>query len=312
MGLVAGCSSDLPPASLVDSVRILATAADQPYAMPGEAVTLQVLAVDGRADRSRPMQVFWLPTVCMNPQGDNYFGCYPGMARQFQPGTDLSNILVPGDPWSFTMPADVISTAIVHPGSPDPYGIAFAFVIACAGHVEYVATDASTESTPTTPFGCFDDTNNALGPNDFVFAFARVYAFANKRNANPVIDSLTVAGAPVDAAGIAVAHCTASDEKHCPTTRIDTIVPASSWEVDPGSLDPSGGPAHEAIWVDYYVTGGRFDNDSVLLFDAHTGPVSPTADGYAAPLSPGPQTLWAVVHDTRGGASWVSVPLNAN
>jgi hypothetical protein len=312
IGLVGGCSSDLPPANVASTVRILATQADHPYAMPGESVTLQVLAVDGRADRPRPMRVFWLPTVCMNPEGDDYFGCYPSMAGRFAPGADLPNVLVAGSRFAFTMPVDAITTAVPHPGAPDPYGIAFVFVMACAGHVEYVPVDARTQSPLTTPFGCFDDSNVALGPADFVFAFTRVYAFADRRNANPVIESLTFGGSKVDpAAGIAVARCTSPDEAHCPKTNVDTVVPDSSWDLDPGSLDPSGGPGHEAIWVDYYATGGRFDDDSVVLFDAHSGRASSTADGYAAPQSDGPQTLWAVVHDTRGGASWVSVPLSA-
>jgi hypothetical protein len=313
IGVAAGCSGDLPAASLVDGVRILATSADQPYAKPGESVTLQVLAVDGRADRPQPMRVFWVPAVCMNPPGDNYFGCYPAMASRFPPGADLSSVLVSGDQWTFTMPADAIEAAAPHPGARDPYGTAFAFVIACAGRVETVPGDPSTQSPLTTPFGCFDESNRALGPRDFVFAFTRVYAFADRRNANPVIGSLTFGGATVDpVAGITVGHCTASDETRCPKTNLDTIVPDSSWEIDPGALDPSGGQAHEAIWVDYYATGGRFDNDSVALFDAHSGRAPSSADGYAAPLSPGPRTLWAVVHDTRGGTSWISVPVNTN
>jgi hypothetical protein len=313
LALLGGCSGNLPPASVVDGVRVLATSADQPYAKPGESVTLQVLAVDARSDRPQPMRVFWLPAPCMNPPGDNYFGCYPGIESRFSPGTDLSSVLVAGDHWTFTMPADAIATAGTHPGAPDPYGVAFAFVIACAGRVESVAVDPSTQSPLTTPLGCFDESNRALGPRDFVFAFARVYAFADRRNANPVIASLTFGGATVDpVAGIAVAHCTASDETRCGKTNVDTFVPDSSWEVDPGSLDPSGGETHEGIWVDYYVTGGRFDDDSVVLFDAHSGRAPSANDGYAAPLSPGLQTLWAVAHDTRGGASWISVPVNAN
>jgi hypothetical protein len=312
VGLAAGCSGDLPPANVVGTVRVLATQADQPYAMPGESVTLRVLAVDGRADRLKPMRVFWLPAVCTNPAGDDYFGCYPSMAGRFAPGVDLSNALVEGDQFTFTMPADAIATAVPHPGAPDPYGIAWAFVLACAGRVEYVPVDTRTQSPLTTPFGCYDDSNAALGPADFVFAFTRVYAFAGRRNANPVIDWVTFGGAKVDpAVGVAVGHCTDSDETHCPKTNVDTFVPDSSWELDPGSLDPSGGPGHEGIWVDYYATGGQFDDDSVVLFDAHSGRASSTGDGYAAPQTAGPQTLWAVVHDTRGGTSWVSVPLNA-
>jgi hypothetical protein len=307
------CNSDLPAASVVDTVRILAMSADNPYAMPGESVTLQVLAVDGRATPSPAMRVFWLPAVCMNPPGDDYFGCYPAFASQFQPGQDLSSSLVPGTAFSFTMPSDAISTAAPHPGSPDAYGIAFAFAIACAGRVEYLASDPQTQSPTTTPFGCFDDSNTALGPDAFVFAFTRVYAFADRRNANPVIDHLTFGGNPIDpTAGITLPHCTAADQTKCPKTDVDTVVPDASWEVDPGSLGASGGPAHEAIWVDYYVTAGRFANDSLVLFDARTGRVSGTGDGYSAPQSAGPQTMWAVAQDTRGGASWVAIPVHVN
>jgi hypothetical protein len=312
-GLEASCSGDLPAASLVDSVRILAMRADQPYAKPGETVTLQVLAVDGRASRPRPMRVFWLPDICMNPAGDDYFGCYPAIQNRFAPGADLSGALIAADQWAFTMPTDAIATAAAHPGAPDPYGVAFAFVIACAGRVEYLPVDTSANSPLKTPFGCFDESNAALGQDDFVFAFTRVYAFADRRNANPVIDHTTFGGSPVDpAAGISVGHCTGTDEKHCPTTEVDTVVPDSSWELDPGSLAPAGAAAHEAIWVDYYVTGGRFDDESMVLFDAISGRASSSRDKYAAPLSAGPQTLWAVVHDTRGGASWVSFPINVN
>jgi hypothetical protein len=313
LAVAAGCSSDLPPPSVVDGVRILAASANLPYAKPGAHVTIQVLAADGRAQRPEPMRVFWLPTVCMNPAGDDYYGCYPAMAGQYPRGRDLTSVLVAGNSFDFTMPADTITTAVPHPGATDPYGLAFAFVMACAGHVEYVPVDTSVQSPLTTPFGCFDSSGRALGPQDFVFAFVRVYAFTDRLDANPVIQHVTFGGAAVDpAVGISVPHCTASDEAHCATTDVDTVVPDSSWQLDPGSLSASGGDLHEGIWVDYYVTAGKFEEDSELLFDAQSGRVSSTGDGYAAPLSPGLQTLWVVVHDTRGGASWVTLPIHVN
>jgi hypothetical protein len=305
------CSDDLPVANVVDGVRILATSADKPYAAPGETVSLRVLAVDGRAEQTQAMRVFWLPTVCMNPAGDDYFGCYPAFANEFRPGVDLSSVLLPGEQRTFSMPTDAIATAVPHPGESDPYGLAFAFVAACAGHLEYVPVDTTSQSPLTTPFGCFDDSHTALGADQFVFAFTRVYAFADRRNANPVLDHLTFGGVAVDpAAGITLPHCTGSDQSKCSKTDVDAVVPDSSWEEDPGSLSPSGGPAHESIWVDYYATGGRFENDSSVLFDARSGRASSSADGYAPPLASGPRTLWAVVHDTRGGASWTTIPVN--
>src|SRR5580693_409728 len=126
------------------------------------------------------MKVFWLPSVCMNPQGDDYFDCYPSFAGQFRAGVDLSATLVSGESWSFSMPEDALSSAAPHAGATDPYGIAFAFVLACAGHVEYVPVDLATQSALTTPFGCFAVPHTALGPDQFVFALSRVYAYADR------------------------------------------------------------------------------------------------------------------------------------
>jgi hypothetical protein len=244
----------------------------------------------------------------MNPPNDDYFGCYPAFANQYPAGTDLSSILLSGTQRTFTMPADSITAAAGHPGAADPYGVAFAFVFACAGRVEYIGASSST----TTPFGCFDDSGAALGTDQFVFGFTRVYAFADRRNANPVIEQVMFGGAAIDpSVGLTLDHCGASDESGCTKTSFDTVVPDTSWEVDPGALGQSG-ESHEAIWVDYYATTGSFANDAAVLFDSRSGRVSGTADGWAAPLSAGTWTAWAVVHDTRGGVSWAAIPLHVN
>jgi hypothetical protein len=312
---VAGsaCGPTFDPPSLVEGVRILATRADAPYAMPGEKVSLQVLAIDGRRDQTRPMRVFWLPDVCVNPPDDAYWQCYPSFAAKLPAGADLSGALVSGDTFAFTVPADAIATAPARPSVSDPFGTVFAFVIACAGQPEYVPPDPATQDASATPFGCFDEAHRALGADDFVFGFKRVFAFADRRNGNPDISALTYGGQAVDpTAGLTVPHCTASDEKSCAATSVDVQVPDASWEVDPGNVGADGSPAHEAIWVDYYATGGRFEKDTEQLFDAYAGRAASTGDGFDAPLAPGAGTLWAVVHDNRGGASWIAVPLQAN
>jgi hypothetical protein len=311
--VASACEPSFDPPSLVESVRILSMSADKPYAMPGETVKVSVLAVDGRADRSPPMHVWWLPSLCTNPPSDDFWECYPSLAGQLPVGVDLSSTLISGTELTFTMRADAIAAAQPHPHADDPYGVAFAFVMACTGHVEYVPLDPNTQGASATPFGCFDDAHRTLGADDFVFAFKRVYAFADRRNANPAVPSLTYGGAAVDpAAGITIGHCTASDEKKCATTNVDAQLPDSNWEIDPANIDPSGGVAHETLWVDYYATAGRFATDTELLFDAHSGRVSLGGDAFAAPQSQGAQRLWAVVQDNRGGASWVEVPLNVN
>jgi hypothetical protein len=58
--LAGGCSAvTFDPSSKVETVRILATSADKPYAAPGDTVHMQVLAFDGRPMPAAPMNVYW-------------------------------------------------------------------------------------------------------------------------------------------------------------------------------------------------------------------------------------------------------------
>jgi len=307
-----GCNSNnLTPVSLVQSVRILATSADKPYALPGDTVTMQVLAFDGRASQLTPMGVWWLPQPCIDPPGDAFYACFPAFAESYAPGVDLTSQLVPGPAFSFGMPSDAIAA---HSGSRggEPYGLAVVFTIACAGHVQYLSP-APGAPPDTLPFGCFDAANNLLGPDEFVFAYSLVYAFTDRTNANPVIQSITFEGSTVDpAVGITVEHCTQSNIDKCSTTALDTIVPASSDETDPGDLDANGNPLKEEIYVEYFLTAGKVKNDSMILYDPAAGLLPNTSDDFYAPQSPGSFYLWAVVHDNRGGVAWQQVPLVAN
>ena len=48
--------SDFDPQTLVNTVRILAAGADEPYAKPGDGVNLSLLAYDGRSQKPAPMK----------------------------------------------------------------------------------------------------------------------------------------------------------------------------------------------------------------------------------------------------------------
>ena len=79
LGVACG-GAGFDPKSKVDSVRLFAARADKLYAKPGETVSLEVLAFDGRAKPARPMRHYFLPFVCLNPPADQYFGCFlPGV-----------------------------------------------------------------------------------------------------------------------------------------------------------------------------------------------------------------------------------------
>jgi hypothetical protein len=302
------CGVTFSPPSLVNSVRILAIQANPPYAAPGTPVQLQVLAFDGRTTQTTPMSVAWIPRACFDPPADTYYACYAPLASTLSPGQDVTSLLVPGNTFSFTMPTDVITNHGAAKTS-DPYGLAFGFAVACAGKLEY--TGFSTQNPSANPLGCFDGNGTALDANSFVFAYSMIYSFGDRTNANPVISNLTFNGNPVDpTAGITVSSCTSADTKKCPTSDVDTVVPASSQEPDPATLDANGNPLKEQIWVDYYVTGGSVSAQAVILYDASIGALPPTPTRLTAPNAPAELILWAIVRDNRGGVSWLQIPLH--
>jgi hypothetical protein len=93
---------------------------------------------------------------------------------------------------------------------------------------------------------------------------------------------------------------------------IGPVVPESSWELTQ-QTDVNGNPQHEEIWADFYSTLGQISGGATLLYDATTGSIgapSVTDLQFTPPDEPAVGTLWIVVHDNRGGASWVTIPVD--
>jgi hypothetical protein len=363
--LVSCGPSPFPDESLINSVRIFATRSDHPYAKPGEAVTLTVLAADERSPSpsQEPMVLYWLPDpltgklFCENPLNDAYYGCFipsdagasdsgrsdaaspdagandagsrgPSPCALPVPGVDLTPCLPPPGPsLSFTMPEDIITSHPRASGTAPPYGLAIVFNMACAGHPELLPVDPNNLSLNSLPIGCFDKNHHALDANSYVVGYASVYAYEALTNQNPVIQHVLFQGADLDGGvlgdsstqedagapeegGVVIPHCPSSKSSDCPTVSFDVEVPASSWERDPLDLGSNGQPLGEQIWVDYYATTGSLSDDARLLYDPTIGKVitGGTAITFQAPTSPTTGTLWAVVHDNRGGVAWDVVP----
>ncbi len=329
VGIAAACVADFDPQSKIGSVRILASRADKPYAKPGEAVHLEVLAVDGRTDKTRPMKMFWLPFVCENPRNDAYYACFAPPSRDagagdadaggagavlglLRPGVDLTPFLKTGPAYDITMPKDAVTSHAHVDGVDGPYGLALVFNVACAGHLEIVAADPST-GVQQVPIACFDEEENQVDPSQYVIGFTRVYAYDDRLNQNPVIDHLTFEGNPVDLAhGIDVDHCTTALRRDCPEKKIDIAVPDTSWELNPSDKDTNGTVRHEQVWASYFSSVGQLEGDARLLYDPAQGKVDGSEVKYQPPNEIGDGTLWIVVHDNRGGANWVEVPLHVH
>jgi hypothetical protein len=311
----------------------LASRADKPYAKPGDTVKVDVLAYDGRPDKSRPMQLYWIPAVCTNPPNDLYYLCPAQMlsdlckkhpevcksggagggaagAPRLPTGIDLTPYLVTGPSFSFGIPADVVSSHPIVQGAPAPYGLVIAFNVACAGHVEFTATSPDDLRKQQIPLGCFDENHVQLGPSEYVIGFTRIYAYDTLTNQNPPITNATFQGNPVDpSGGVTVDHCDARHRADCPEQKIGVTVPDEAWEPNPGDSS-NGGNAHEEIWADYYVTIGDWKYDARLLFDTKAGRLVDVDNSLYAPDTPGEGAVFIVVHDNRNGANWTSFPLH--
>jgi hypothetical protein len=70
------CGTSFDAESKINGVRILATKIDKPYAQPGDTVHLTMLVADGRADKTVPAEISWIPAVCVNPKQDLYYACF--------------------------------------------------------------------------------------------------------------------------------------------------------------------------------------------------------------------------------------------
>jgi hypothetical protein len=352
--LVLGSScapSGFADPTIVSTVRILASSADQPYAAPGADVNLQVLAYDGRTSQPEPMTIYWLPFVCENPADDAYYNCFQqienggsagdggtGAVTSPDGGTGTGSFvgdggvldLPTGPSFTFRMPSDAVTSHAPEQGTPVPYGLAIVFNIACAGHLELVPIDPGNQNPQTVPIGCFDKNHNQLGADDWVFGFTRVYAYDTLKNQNPVVSYVDIGGTKLQVAPqagapqiyttpacnsstgcLSMPRCQSSDGSQCQIS-FGPVVPSSSWEVNPEETDVNGKPLHEEIWVDFYATFGNLGDEARLLYDSTTGSLgdpSKTNTLFQAPSTAGTGFIWMVVHDDRGGASWITMPV---
>jgi hypothetical protein len=305
-------------------VRVFAASADKPYAKPGDVVTVSLDAFDGRPTTTGDvMTIYWLPILCEDPPGDLYYACFASLVTPtkgggsmgggaFPPNIDITDFLEKGPKKTLTMPGDVITKHAPVMGLPEPYGMVIVFAMACAGRVRTLPIDPSAGNGQTVPLGCFDSMGIQLGPDSYVFTFARVYAYETATNTNPQIDGVVFDGKPIDLnAGVVVDHCTGGNKSpSCAGHPLNVTIPDSSWEVATGTpLEPDGTQLHEEIWTDYYYTIDNTKSDGILLFDARKGRVSGSDNQYLANVQPGQGRIFIVVHDNRGGASWVDFPI---
>lgn len=306
--LVTACGSDFAPKNQVSSVRILAARAEAPFARPGETVKVQLLANDARKAPKEPMKIYWFPAPCVNPPADLYFACYPLVSALF-PAGDLTPYLVTGPETSVQIPANALDNVTPRAGTTERSVSAFVFVAACAGHLERVPQRSGLAPNQL-PVGCFDSTGKQLAEDDFVFGFTRIFVFDTRRNEIPKLDGITLDGKPVDLAkGITTSKCVKDDSGECKKVKLDVAFNPAIAEIDPDNVDADGRVGRETLYVDWFTTVGKMQTDRKIIFDAYLGKPPKTELEYEPPTDPTKGTMWAILHDNRGGTTWIEMPL---
>jgi len=309
--------------------------ADKPYAAPGDKVTFHMtyadsLDTDPDAGMSEPreVQAMWLGG-CVNPLGDTYAGCFLQFQKVFQAiasgGVDPTGIFkqepvapelsgVP-DALSFelSLPDDVLMGA--KPTETDTvYSTAYLFFAVCAGKELRLA---AADSGAGFPLECIDRDGKMLGADSFVAGYTQVFVFGDGRmNVNPPVMGMTLDGAAIEddvekapvvprCAPAATTGqpqgCGMPEAEDCTTFKIQAVVDDVA-EVDPES-STEGAPVKEAVWVDYLTDGGAFAGAKKLINDPALGFRPDHATEWTPPGEAGLVSIWAVVHDARGGAS---------
>jgi hypothetical protein len=305
------------------------------YARPGDSVTLSMSYYDGYTDPttgamlSRNVQILWL-AGCYDPPGDAYYQCYSQLAdvlKSFDPASPDPNYVGFGPTFTTKVPSDIVSRR-TKPEIGPYYGIAYVFFAVCAGTIKAIPPSGSGQAG-SFPLGCFDDKGNQLGAESFVPGYTQIYSFDDDRlNQNPKVKGMVIRSAkgltveqapllegPDKAAKLAFCGVSEDDRNappscskpdpsaECTTYTIDIDVDDSVAEIDPDSSSADGTPLKEVVWVDYFAEKGDFDTEVKLVNDATTGLIADHSTKYLPPTEPGLVTIWAVVHDARGGST---------
>ncbi len=261
---LAACSDDFDPGSLVNKTRVLAVQADTPFALPGQQVQLHALAYDplGRS-------LSWGWGECEDATSAAAVDCL----RQ----TNFDSLQIGPDvtTHTFTVPSTRSSYAGV-------------VVIACPGTIER-------GDTQTIPIVCRDANGNALPLDEFEIGMKRIYLRPSDLNQNPRIDGLSYDGSAWTAETTPTTRCKKED---C-SQYVDEKIVVTADGASEHSVDAQGLPITEQSVIQYYATGGEFD-DELKLASAGDNKWHAKKEDAGKLIR-----FWFVVRDDRGGVSWI-------
>lgn len=289
--LLLGCDEALEPGTKIDSLRVLAQQADQPFAHPGETVQLSSLSHDPEARR-----ITWAWASCVDPQSSDLAGCLAKIAESPDPAAAVFAMGPDQSAPQLRIPADVISRLPAVARGSAGVGIVSA---ACPGDLSLGAGPGGL------PFVCRElDTGRELGLDEFTVGIKRITVRETDRNQNPVISGVTFDGVdwPETEIKEVSGTCDADDwvyETCSDSDKHDIVVQLPTGTVEAG-VDELGKGFTEQVVVQYYATEGIFEHEVKIAAE--------TENGWVARKQAAGQllTFWFVARDNRGGVTWTT------
>ncbi len=263
----SACGDDFDPASRVENLRVLAVQADKPFAKPGEDVTLRALYHDpeGRT-------LSWAFGTCAGYESTTALACAQTL--------DFDSLTVQGEP------SHVLQVPETRQGAPLRTGDVIGVVVmACPGTI-------SQGDTSGIPVRCVDASGDELGLEAFELGVKRIFVHEQQRNANPEIAMILWDGERWPEGEERQLSC--SENGRCKRHTLEV----RAAEAQDEAVDASAEKAGEQHVVQFYATGGSFEDDVRTLED-------PETTFRARPEDKGKLlTMWFVLRDDRGGVSW--------
>lgn len=285
-----GCAADFDPASRVNTFRVMGQEMDAPFAKPGETVNVKSLSYDPQG-----RTVTWAWSACVNPTASTVEGCLAKIAED-SAATGASPILAQGpglSSLSYTVPANTLDSL---PEAARQSALVGILSIACPGDLSFE------QQSNELPFACKETgTGRVLALDEYVVGLKRIQVRSADRNQNPQIEQVLFDGQewPEDEVKEVLACNTdGNDYTVCDSkTQHQIAARPTAASVESGRTE-FGVDFTEQVIIEYYATEGVFENEIKIADEPATG--------WAARKSASGKdlTLWMVVHDDRGGATW--------
>jgi hypothetical protein len=249
---------------------------------------------------------------------------------------------------TFTLPDTLGQRPQVSDPTQPPYGLAYVFFAVCAGRLDFVQ-QAEARDFPIGCFDANNNRlgpDDFVAGYTSIYAYDGELNGRPITNGNPPLSGFIFKGKPAselqrclgdeclsipetwsnlhceDAsdptpgdgslAVPCVAPCEDDGDESCPSHefRPEIVGSLSSYpEKDLISNATRGRDITEQMWINYYAERGGVKSEVRLLNDAFAGVNEDFGTEFWAPKEEGPTVIWAVVHDNRGGMSWVGMPI---